>query len=91
LTALRDGKILLETLRDLLPDGTRKLDPLPWRLRAELHSQRLAERRRLRPPILLHSAAMLREVRLTGRREKLQRRAFRLGARLFAGRPRRYR
>jgi CHAD domain-containing protein len=64
LTPLRDGKIVLETLRDLLPTGKHERNPFPQRLQDELRAQRLAERRRLRPRVLLHSAAMLRVVRL---------------------------
>jgi CHAD domain-containing protein len=63
LIALRDCKMVLETLRDLLPAGERRLGPFARQLRRELCAQRLAERTRLRPRILLHSAAMLRTVR----------------------------
>jgi CHAD domain-containing protein len=62
LTAVRDGKVLLQTLRDLKAAAGDGNKGFASQLRSELRTQRLIERRRLTSPLLRHSAVMVRQV-----------------------------
>jgi CHAD domain-containing protein len=62
LTAVRDGKVLLQTLRDLKAAAGDGNNRFASQLRSELRTQRLIERRRLTPRLLRHSAVMVRQV-----------------------------
>jgi hypothetical protein len=62
LTAVRDGKVLLQSLRQLMATSGDESRRFASRLRSELQAQTLIERRRLTPRLLRHSAIMVRQV-----------------------------